>query len=652
MAGSSDIRAGGAFIEFSMKGGAAVLASLDRVGQRLKSFGAGVSAFGGIVAAAGASILAPLAACVNSFSDIGSALADMSARTGIAGSVLAELGYAADMTGASLDDVGGAVGKMQKLIASGSKASIETLRELGLSLSDLKGLSPDKQFEAIAAKIAAIQDPTRQAAMSMETFGKKGATLLPMIKSLDELRQAAREKGLVPSDESIAAADEVGDAMDDVKKSIGSVVYEIGYALSGAVVEAATTIRQIIKTARDWVAENQGLVRTIAAVGVGLMAAGAIIVGLGTSLAVAGMALSGIAAGLGVVGSVIGAILSPVGLVVAALVGGVAAWALFTDSGRSAVTEIQTILGQLLGTARTAFGGIVDALRAGDLSLAAKVAWAGLQAVWAGGIAALNEKWEGWKSFFLEVVNQATANIAGAFTKAWYGIQSQWIKLRDFFADLWDMIVAGAVKAWRNAQNITGRGFLDILGQVGVLDAEGVEYAKGLLAEDTTAKNPATDTARDKSIAEREAQRNKDLGQIEADKQGALGAIEGDRQRRSNEIEANRRKDVDDAHAEAAKAQAELDRLTKAAADAAAAVQADKDARNQKIQQIPDLGDGTQAKRDVIGTFNASALMAQGGASPVDRQIEELRKANDQRQRLIDLQRDTLNELRQGAMIA
>jgi hypothetical protein len=259
--GASDIKAGQAYVELALKNN--LTKPLAAAGKQLRSFGAGI-------AAGGTAILAPFIKGIQHFAAFGSELKDMSTRTGIGATALAELGYAAEQTGASMEEVEGGVRKMQKFIQSavdGSHEARTELASLGLSMAQLQGKKPDEQFQLIADKIALIADPTKRAAAAMKLLGRGGTQLLPMIMEMKELRQKARDLGLAPSEAAVEAADKVGDAMKDVESATDAVMFEIGAAVAGPVLAALKGITKIITTTREWIEDNQAVVRSIAAVG-------------------------------------------------------------------------------------------------------------------------------------------------------------------------------------------------------------------------------------------------------------------------------------------------------------------------------------------------------------------------------------------------
>ena len=95
---------------------------------------------------------------------------------------------------------------------------------------DHVGLGSD--FDKVAADIAAIEDPAKRTEAAFEAWGKSGVKLLPMVDSLKELRQQARDLGLVPTEEAVSMADAIGDSLDQVKSVFSATLFEIGAAIA------------------------------------------------------------------------------------------------------------------------------------------------------------------------------------------------------------------------------------------------------------------------------------------------------------------------------------------------------------------------------------------------------------------------------------
>lgn len=230
MASRADIEAGRAFITLYLKN-SALVKGLNSIRDQMQGLGSGVMRIGGMLAAAGAGIVAPLGGAVLHFASAGSELADMSARTGEAAGSLAELKFAAEQTGAGLEDVEKAILKQQK------NGSLLT-------------------FDQMAAKIAAIEDPAERTRVAFEAWGKAGPKLLPMVANLQALRQEARDLGLVPTEEAVSMADAIGDALDKVKSVISATIFEVGAALAPMLLPALNTVKNIAGWFNRWAKEK------------------------------------------------------------------------------------------------------------------------------------------------------------------------------------------------------------------------------------------------------------------------------------------------------------------------------------------------------------------------------------------------------------
>jgi len=151
-------------------------------------------------------------------------LTKLSDRTGIAIEGLQRLQAVAEPSGNSLDQVASAVNQFQKRLSEGSKDTVSALGEIGLSIGQLRALSPDEQFFAIAKGIQSIKDPAEQTRIAMELFGKSGAELLPTLKAdVDGLKDST----LKMSTESAKALDDLGDAYTRWKGNATNAIGEV-----------------------------------------------------------------------------------------------------------------------------------------------------------------------------------------------------------------------------------------------------------------------------------------------------------------------------------------------------------------------------------------------------------------------------------------
>lgn len=166
-------------------------------------------------------------------------------RTAIATGSLQALNHMAKMSGTDFDSVANAVTKMSVGINKGD----DSFKKLGLSLSQLKAMSPDEAFAKVGAAVGSIEDPMQRASAAVAIFGKSGAELLPMFASnMEEARQKAEELGLVLSDDTLSAAEGLGDAIDTAGMAFDAFLMRLAgiVAQSPALMEAIEQISTAI----------------------------------------------------------------------------------------------------------------------------------------------------------------------------------------------------------------------------------------------------------------------------------------------------------------------------------------------------------------------------------------------------------------------
>lgn len=373
------IRAARAYVETFFDDGAAQ--GIKKLERQLDALGDKARAIGGNLLAISAPILGLGAAAVTHFTAAGSALDDMSQRTGIGVSSLSELSHAAQMSGTSLDSLESALVKQTRFLGdlqSGSKGAAQTLAQLGLSTDDLAGLSGDQAFLVLADAVSQVDDEVTRTNLAMDVFGKGATELLPMLNAgsagIEKLRQEARDLGIVMSDEDAASAAEFGDMIDSLWSQLGALTNQVGSALVPTLLQLGQFIQPILTAGIQWIDENAALVVTIAGVATGVAVAGGV-------LMTAGVIASGLAAGLGLivtVGSalagVLGFLLSPLGLITAGIVGLIAttidwggAWGTLVDG-----------LSESLGLA-------AQLVQNGEITLAMELVWAQIELLWGQG---------------------------------------------------------------------------------------------------------------------------------------------------------------------------------------------------------------------------------------------------------------------------
>lgn len=372
------VRAGRAYVELGTDD-SRLIAGLRGAQNRLKNWGSSLAMIGGAVSGVGAAITTPLMGAVWSASHAGDELAKMSDRTGVAVEDLSELRHAAEQSDATFEQLGNSLRGMQRNIAAGSDA----FAELGLSLDDLRAMSPDRQFAAIAQAISEIDSPARRTAAAMGIFGRAGSELMPMLlegaSGIEALRKEARELGLQVSTSDARAATNFGDTWANVRDAFTSAYRVLGYSLLPMLTEMAKKIIPIIASAKAWLDGNRQLIVSIyqvasrvAKIGAGITALGGLLIGLS-------MAAGAAASALGTIGAVAAAITSPIGLMISGIIAGGAAMVYLSGSAESVAEWFATNFGSIVQSVSETVGGIYAAISNGRLDVAAKIAMTGVK---------------------------------------------------------------------------------------------------------------------------------------------------------------------------------------------------------------------------------------------------------------------------------
>lgn len=625
MADTGGIRAGKAYVEAYLNK-TKLTRGLKSVSADLQAFGAGVASMGTKFMALGAGIVTPLLGAAATFAKVGSDLNDMSARTGMSTNALSELGFAADMTGASIGDVETSVKKMQKAVTAatqGGKEQVAAFTQLGLSVSQLGSMSPEDQFEAIGNAIASISDPTKKSAMAMAVFGKSGTSLIPMLGDMGALRAEAVRLGLSMGPEQAAAADALGDAWDKAKGSLKAASLAIGSALAPMLTGLAEKIATGVVAIREFIAAHKPLIVQIFMAGVAAIAGGAALFVLGKTIVLVGgmfsatlAVIKGAIATFGFLQSAVLLLANPFVLVGVAAValGGYLLYA--SGAAGKAATWISQTFATLFSEVTSTFDVIAESMAAGDLTSAAKVGMALIVLEWQKGVGFISQLWQWFKATY----DQAVSGLAIGIINASALIQTVWADLCNWMQKTFTGMMNSLLQ-----NDVIAKGLSMMMTAAG--SSASPESIKAL------GRNAAqTDPAKiDKKTAETKQK-------IEESRQAQVDIIGNDlNERQKKRLAAN--KSAQD-RVDAAKADWENAKVE--AKDKAAAGKGTAFDFADKVDGI-DLEAAKGPKSSTSGTFSASAVGGMGTGVQ-----ERIAKAAEKTFKFIGEQTSILRETRDG----
>jgi len=641
MATAQGIRAGRAFVEL-FADDSKLVRGLRQAEKKLKAFGDSIRNLGLKTIALGSAMIAPLVASARMFAGYGDGVAKMARRTGLSVEALSELQYAAGQSGVEVSELENGLKRMQRTIYDGQhgfKSAQDAFADLGLTIADLERLTPEQQFKLLAEQISKVEDPTRKAALAMSVFGRSGTQLLPLFASgargIEVLQSQARALGLTMNGEDAQAAEVFSDTLDRLWKVIRMGAFNIGAALAPTLQELANKIMRVTMVVSAWIKENRGFIvsalkvaAVVVAAGIALTVLGTIISGLGTAFGALATIVTAVMAVLKVLAAVIAFLVSPVGLVIAAVVALGAVLLYVTGAGAKALAWLGDRFTVLKEDALATFGGIADALAAGDISLAAKILWLMLKMEWTRGVNFLEKVWLNFRNFFIKIGYDAWHGLLALVETVWHALEVGWMATVDFFARLWDGFTGFFAKTWQNIKAGAQKAWNWIRSLFD--DSVDLQTENKMVEEQKHAAIASIEDEQKRRAAEREAERQRaselheatlaGIGQENLDKHAQLDAEYAERMAENEADLAKARQEWRDAIDTAKQKRVEKEAAPNRMESPDDIVQKARDA----LAGLGDIGDMVRAeagKLSVRGTFNPAAIEQIGAGEAADRTV-------------------------------
>src|SRR6056297_840243 len=157
-------------------------------------------------------------------------IAKLATATGLTAESVQTLGFAAEQSGSDFESLVKGIQQLQRNIQGASDGLTTYQRafeRVGIEVKDLIGLSPEKQFKAVAQALAEVEDPTVRTATALEVFGRAGRELLPLftqgVAGIERLEQQLISTGSVLSTDATKAAERFNDALNVLQKQAQSL---------------------------------------------------------------------------------------------------------------------------------------------------------------------------------------------------------------------------------------------------------------------------------------------------------------------------------------------------------------------------------------------------------------------------------------------
>jgi hypothetical protein len=216
------------------------------------------SSFGGLIASVNPAVLA-IAGIGAAATGIVRGLVSLEDRVERLGNLADQLGVSFQFvqvleetgrrTGVSLEGVASAMSRLQRTLAGAdeeSKKATKALQNLGLSVTDLEGLTEQGRIEVIGQQLAAIEDPAKRSAAAIELFGRSGVQLLPFFRQLGTTADDVQRLGGALSDLDRANLDTLGRSLDAISRATIRLGELVLLPFTGFVTDVSDSLADLI----------------------------------------------------------------------------------------------------------------------------------------------------------------------------------------------------------------------------------------------------------------------------------------------------------------------------------------------------------------------------------------------------------------------
>lgn len=151
-------------------------------------------------------------------------LQDLSTQLGVSAEFLQEMKFAAEMGGASLEEVSGALQKItiaRGKALGGDQGLLDAFARFGISAQEIKSAKIEEIFLKIGKAFEGDANPQNLLAPFRELAGRGAGSLIPaMADGLSEAADQAQRLGLVMSSQVIQTLDEANDRVEIMNKTM------------------------------------------------------------------------------------------------------------------------------------------------------------------------------------------------------------------------------------------------------------------------------------------------------------------------------------------------------------------------------------------------------------------------------------------------
>lgn len=330
------------------------------------------------------------------------------------------------LTGAEAEKMQGIFGVAFMDAAGNARPLVDVLEEVNAATANLGTAERAKKFN--------------------EAFGLLGITGASAISkaagSTRELLAAIQDAGGIASKTAKEMDAGLGGSFRKFMSAAEGVAIKVAGVLAPAMQIAADLFTALAQRMIGFIDKNRGLVMGIAAAGLVIGGLATALIGIGFAAQIASIAIGSLLMVLGAVKVSLAVLASPLLLIGGALAAGATAWAVYSGAGKRAINSLVGVFRPFLDIAKSTLGGVKDALAAGDLAMAGRIAVTGLRVALLDGMGKIAGMFD---DVWADAIGTFATQLAGG------DFQGAWNTTVTSMAAVWDVFTEGIVNTFTDA---------------------------------------------------------------------------------------------------------------------------------------------------------------------------------------------------------
>lgn len=198
-------------------------------------------------------------------------------KLGTSAKFMGTLQFAAEQTGANMEQLQSGMKAMQRNIGGlsmGTGEAVKAFEALGLTFDDIKDMTSEEQFTFLSDKLAGVADETQRAYLATRIFGEGGQELANMLANGGDGLTVYQEKmealGIEVGENQVDSAAKFKDALNVMQKMFDVVKSKIIDVLAPALEELAYFFSSLMQTTMEFDEANKSMSDSIDIVGIAL----------------------------------------------------------------------------------------------------------------------------------------------------------------------------------------------------------------------------------------------------------------------------------------------------------------------------------------------------------------------------------------------